>query len=495
MSYEVIARKWRPQAFEEVVGQDHVVRTLRSAIEKGRIAQAYLFAGPRGTGKTTLARIFAKALNCKDGPTPHPCGKCPACRAIASGSSFDVIEIDGASNNKVEDIHESILSQVQNAPVEGKFRIFYIDEVHMLSAAAFNALLKTLEEPPEFVKFVFATTEPDKVLGTVLSRCQRFDLRKISQGDICGQLRKVCDAEGVEIAEDALLAIARGADGGMRDAESALDQIIAFTGRKIEEEDVLGVFGLVSRALIENLAEAVLRGDVAGVLARLDELDRSGKDLRRLVAELIDHFRNLLVCVELGGETKGLDLTEPQRATLRAQSGLADASAVLAIVEELIRLDGTLRLALSQRTLVETSLIRCTRAARLVDLGKILAKIAALERAGGSAPAAAPAPAAPVQTTEHTEHAEGQTAPAARPPAPAPAPAPAPRSAETVKPWGRPVAPAPAAPEPPPQPSASPLAAPPAPEERIVDTRAVMESPEVTAATDVFPGARVSDIR
>ena len=413
MSYEVIARKWRPQAFEEVVGQDHVVRTLRSAIEKGRIAQAYLFAGPRGTGKTTLARIFAKALNCKDGPTPHPCGKCPACRAIASGSSFDVIEIDGASNNKVEDIHESILSQVQNAPVEGKFRIFYIDEVHMLSAAAFNALLKTLEEPPEFVKFVFATTEPDKVLGTVLSRCQRFDLRKISQGDICGQLRKVCDAEGVEIAEDALLAIARGADGGMRDAESALDQIIAFTGKKIEEEDVLGVFGLVSRALIENLAEAVLRGDVAGVLARLDELDRSGKDLRRLVAELIDHFRNLLVCVELGGETKGLDLTESQRATLRAQSGLADASAVLAIAEELIRLDGTLRLALSQRTLVETSLIRCTRAAKLVDLGKILAKIAALERSGGAV-----APVAP--TTEHTEHAEGRDAPAARP-APAPA--------------------------------------------------------------------------
>ena len=470
MSYEVIARKWRPQAFEEVVGQDHVVRTLRSAIEKGRIAQAYLFAGPRGTGKTTLARIFAKALNCKDGPTTHPCGKCPACQAIATGSSFDVIEIDGASNNKVEDIHESILSQVQNAPVEGKFRVFYIDEVHMLSAAAFNALLKTLEEPPEFVKFVFATTEPDKVLGTVLSRCQRFDLRKISQGDLCGQLRKICDAEGVQIAEDALLAIARGADGGMRDAESALDQIIAFTGKKIEEEDVLGVFGLVSRAPIEDLAEAVLRGDVARVLARLDELDRAGKDLRRLVAELIDHFRNLLVCVELGGETKGLDLTEPQRATLRAQAKLADASAVLAIVEELIRLDGTLRLALSQRT---------------------LAKIAALEKAGGAvapAPAAAPAPV-----------------PAAVAPAPAPAapPPPAARPVEPVKPWGKPnasaetAASASAAPDV--QPSSfgartSPVSEPPA-EYRVIDARAVMESPQMAAATEVFPGARVTDIR
>ena len=494
MSYEVIARKWRPQAFEEVVGQDHVVRTLRSAIEKGRIAQAYLFAGPRGTGKTTLARIFAKALNCKDGPTTHPCGKCPACQAIATGSSFDVIEIDGASNNKVEDIHESILSQVQNAPVEGKFRVFYIDEVHMLSAAAFNALLKTLEEPPEFVKFVFATTEPDKVLGTVLSRCQRFDLRKISQGDLCGQLRKICDAEGVQIAEDALLAIARGADGGMRDAESALDQIIAFTGKKIEEEDVLGVFGLVSRALIEDLAEAVLRGDVARVLARLDELDRAGKDLRRLVAELIDHFRNLLVCVELGGETKGLDLTEPQRATLRAQAKLADASAVLAIVEELIRLDGTLRLALSQRTLVETSLIRCTRASKLVDLGKILAKIAALEKAGGAvapAPAAAPAPV------------PAAVAPASAAPAPAAPPPPAARPVEPVKPWGKPnasaetAASASAAPDV--QPSSfgartSPVSEPPA-EYRVIDARAVMESPQMAAATEVFPGARVTDIR
>ena len=201
MSYEVIARKWRPQAFEEVVGQDHVVRTLRSAIEKGRIAQAYLFAGPRGTGKTTLSRIFEKALNCVHGPTVHPCGQCPACRAIMSGSSFDVVEIDGASNNKVEDVQERIISQVQNAPVEGKFRVFYIDEVHMLSTAAFNALLKTLEEPPPYLKFIFATTEPDKVLGTILSRCQRFDLRRISQTDICGQLRKICDAETIVATE------------------------------------------------------------------------------------------------------------------------------------------------------------------------------------------------------------------------------------------------------------------------------------------------------
>jgi len=512
MSYEVIARKWRPQTFEEVVGQDHVVRTLRSAIEKGRIAQAYLFAGPRGTGKTTLSRIFEKALNCVHGPTVHPCGQCPACRAIMSGSSFDVVEIDGASNNKVEDVQERIISQVQNAPVEGKFRVFYIDEVHMLSTAAFNALLKTLEEPPPYLKFIFATTEPDKVLGTILSRCQRFDLRRISQTDICGQLRKICDAEGVSIDEDAMLAIARGADGGMRDAESALDQIIAFTGKTIAEEDVLGVFGLVSRAIIEDLAEGVLRGDIARVLSRLDELDRSGKDLRRLNAELIDHFRNLLVCIELKGDMSSLDLTEGQRATLVRHAALTTPSAVLAIVEELVRLDGTLRLALSQRTLVETSLIRCARASHLVDLETILRKLAALERSAAPASATAPA-SAPVAAAQAPAPppVAARPAPAPVPPPPAPAPAPAPAAPpprplddDPVRPWGAPAATppppvsAPAAPvaaEPPAPPSPPSPAADPEEPPAPVDVRAVMESEVVKTALEVFPGSRVTDIR
>ena len=415
MAYEVIARKWRPQRFEEVVGQDPVVNTLRNAIEQNRIAQAYLLAGPRGTGKTTIARIFAKALNCKHGPTVTPCGECDACREIANGTSFDVTEIDGASNNKVEDVHSKIIDNVGFAPVGGKFRIFYIDEVHMLSGSAFNALLKTLEEPPPYVKFIFATTEPEKIIGTILSRCQRFDLRRISIADIVGQLRKIAESEQIEVDEDALIAIARGADGGMRDAESAFDQMIAFTGRKIRESDVLSVFGLAARGTIEKLAAAVLSGDVPQVLKLLNELDAAGKDLRRLVAELIAHFRNLLVCIQLEGATTGLDLTDAQCSTLRAQTSTASTTAVLAIVENLIDLESKLRLALSQRTMIETTLIRCARATHLVDLESILKKLMQLSDAApadsapaaeasrapkAAAPAARPRPIAPESETE-----------------------------------------------------------------------------------------------
>lgn len=493
MSYEVIARKWRPQSFDTVVGQDHVVRTLRNAIDSGRIAQAYLFAGPRGTGKTTLARLFARALNCKDGPTVHPCGQCPACKAIMDGTSFDVTEIDGASNNKVEDVQTRIIDLIHNVPIEGKFRIFYIDEVHMLSTAAFNALLKTLEEPPPYVKFLFATTEPEKVLGTVLSRCQRFDLRKISLTDISGQLKRICEAEGVNAAEDALLAIARGADGGMRDAESALDQLIAFKGNTIGEEDVLGVFGLVSRSLIESLADSVLSGNIAEVIRCLDRLDQSGKDLRRLTSELIDHFRNLLVCIELKGDTSSLDITESQSETLRRQSSGISPDAVLTIVEELIRLEGTLRLALSQRTLLETALIRCARASRLVDLEKILARITSLEKQladDAPAPAAAPVPATPVPAAPAPARTEAPV-PAAPAVAPAPAPVrpatppPAP-AAQTVRPWGHAAAPVPT-------PAAQPAAPATAQKDWNADPSEIINRPEIQNALNIL-GGRVTDI-
>ncbi|NLB70266.1 MAG: DNA polymerase III subunit gamma/tau [Lentisphaerae bacterium] len=378
MAYEVLARKWRPQTFDEVVGQDHIVRTLKNAIIQNRISQAYLFAGPRGTGKTTLARIFAKALNCKDGPTITPCGVCASCVDIAKGAAFDVTEIDGASNNGVDDIHGKIIDTVNFEPAGGKYRVYYIDEVHMLSTAAFNALLKTLEEPPHYVKFIFATTEPDKVIGTILSRCQRFDLRRISIPVIVEHLRLMAKTEDLNIEDDAMLAIARGADGGMRDAQSALDQMISFTGKDIKESDVLSVFGLVARGSIEEIAGGILTGDVAGILRLVAELDSSGKDLRRLTGELVNHFRNLLVCIQLDGDTSQIDLTDAQKGTLTAQAKLSTASAVLAIVENLIELESRMRLSLTPRTILETALIRCARASELVDLQTILRKLAKL---------------------------------------------------------------------------------------------------------------------
>ena len=293
-SHVPLPLKYRPMTFDDVVGQEHVVRTLRHAIEAGRIANAYLFIGPRGIGKTTLSRIFAKALNCTSPNGVEPCGKCENCTEIAAGRSLDVTELDAASHNKVEDV-KPIIESVQFKPTSSKYKIFIVDECHMLSNAAWNALLKTLEEPPPHVRFIFATTEGDKVLATIVSRCQRFDLRRIQTSDIVSRLRHVCGLEKIDAEEDALLAIARGAEGGMRDALSSLDQLISFRGDKVCEEDALGVFGLVSRSALESLAGAVLRGDVASILSEIDMFYSAGKNMRRLSAELLMHFRNLVV--------------------------------------------------------------------------------------------------------------------------------------------------------------------------------------------------------
>jgi DNA polymerase-3 subunit gamma/tau len=379
MAYEVLARKWRPQQFADVVGQGHVTKTLTNAIETNRVAHAYMFVGSRGTGKTTSARILAKALNCEKGPTPNPCDVCDSCKEVMAGNSLDVIEIDGASNNGVDQVRD-LRDNARYSPARGPYKIYIIDEVHMLSTAAFNALLKTLEEPPSHVKFIFATTDVHKVLPTILSRCQRFDLRRISVQDIVDRLRKGCAEEGIRISEDALLAIARGAEGGLRDAESALDQIISFRGKEIEEEDVLAVFGLVSRHVLENLSVAILKSDVPAIINIISEMDQAGKDLQRIVMELLESFRNLLVVLYAGDGAAALELPEAQLQFYQAQAPGTEAGRVLRIIDALVETDGRMRYALSKKTLLETGLIRCSRAAETATINELLKQVADLKK-------------------------------------------------------------------------------------------------------------------
>ncbi|MDF7798273.1 DNA polymerase III subunit gamma/tau [Pontiellaceae bacterium B1224] len=379
MAYEVLARKWRPQQFTDVVGQDHVTKTLTNAIESDRVAHAYMFVGSRGTGKTTSARILAKALNCEKGPTPTPCDVCDSCKEVMAGNSLDVIEIDGASNNGVDQVRD-LRDNARYSPARGPYKIYIIDEVHMLSTQAFNALLKTLEEPPDHVKFIFATTDVHKVLPTILSRCQRFDLRRISVQDIVDRLRKGCGDEGISITEDALLAIARGAEGGLRDAESALDQIISFRGKEIDEADVLAVFGLVSRHVLEDLTIAILKSDVPKIINIISDMDQAGKDLQRVIMELMESFRNLLVVLYAGEGASALELPESQLEFYTAQALNTEAGRVLRIIDALVETDGRMRHALSKKTLLETGLIRCSRAAETATINELLKQVAALKK-------------------------------------------------------------------------------------------------------------------
>lgn len=376
--------KYRPMTFSDVVGQENVVKTLRNAIESNRIANAYLFIGSRGIGKTTLSRIFAKALNCRhegDSGSIEPCGKCVNCHEIAAGRSLDVIELDAASHNKVEDVRP-IIEAVQFQPVTSKYKIFIIDECHMLSAAAWNALLKTLEEPPPYVKFVFATTEGDKVLATIVSRCQRFDLRRIQTNDIVSRLKYICGKENIDADEDALLAIARGAEGGMRDALSSLDQLVSFKGTKILEEDALSVFGLVSRSALENLASAIINGESAKILDAIELFDSSGKNLRRLAAELLNHFRNLVVAQALGTDAKALEATQEQMAVLAEQAKNINSERLFRICDQLVELEDKLRYVLSVRTVLEMSLIRAGRIATTATIEEIMKAVRALKESG-----------------------------------------------------------------------------------------------------------------
>jgi DNA polymerase III subunit gamma/tau len=436
MAYQVIARKYRPQRFADVIGQEHVTQTLANAIEQKRIAHAYLFCGPRGTGKTTIARIFAKCLNCTGGPKTTFDDQDSRCVEIAEGRSLDVLEIDGASNNGVEQVRE-LRETCKYAPANSKFKIYIIDEVHMLSTAAFNALLKTLEEPPAHVKFMFATTDPEKVLPTILSRCQRFDLRRIPSALIVKQLTFIAKQEKVKIDGAALLAIARGADGGMRDAESALDQLISFCGDKIEEADVLSMFGLAAQSQVLGLTRAVLTGEIQPALTGLNELAQHGKDLGRLLGDLLNHFRNLLIFQVSRGDLNLLEVSEAEVAALKEQSALAIVESLTRILEVLTDAEIRLRDAASRKILLEVTLLQAIEARQAVSLDTVLKQLNQLRGQGGAgaptaSPAAAASAAAPAAKAPAKSHAAHQAMAAAAAPVAA-----MPVSGDLAELWGK----------------------------------------------------------
>lgn len=379
MPYQVLARKWRPQTFAEVVGQEHISRTLRNAIVQNRIGHAYLFVGSRGIGKTTSARIFAKALNCSNNVDGEPCCRCQSCEEVAGGSSLDVIEIDGASHNRVEHIRD-IRDNVQYLPVHGKYKIYIIDEVHMLTTQAWNALLKTLEEPPPHVKFIFATTEPHKVLPTIVSRCQRFDLKRISVPLIVQRLRQIADGEKISVEDAALAAIARAADGGMRDAQSILDQMIAFCGglkadEMIREQDVIEVFGLVSGIELRELAAALFTNDLNRALQVLQELADNGRDLERLFADLIGYVRNIMVAALCSNPQGLLEVSDSELADLCAIGKALDSQLVQRILQGLVAQEWSFRAALNKRIYLEAALARVMLDAHSVQIDDIMTQL------------------------------------------------------------------------------------------------------------------------
>src|SRR6188472_4676588 len=376
VSYQVFARKYRPQTFADLVGQDHVTRTLQNAVEQNRLAHAYLFVGPRGIGKTSTARILAKALNCVNGPTVSPCGVCDSCKEITGGNSLDVLEIDGASNNGVEQVRE-LRDNVRYAPAKGRYKIYIIDEVHMLTSAAFNALLKTLEEPPAHVKFIFATTEPQKVLPTILSRCQRFDLHRIPANLIADHLQFIADKEKVTLEPAAAHAIAKGADGGLRDAESMLDQLVAFCGEKIAESDVLNVFGFTSEQTVSDLTGRILRGEIPEAINLLHEQCEAGKDMMRLMADLIAYLRDLLVFKAKPDALKE-DVEADVQTSLAAHAELVTTDRLLELVDQFAAAEGRMKWVPNKKLHFEVAIIKAIQSLGQATLDEVIEKLSQL---------------------------------------------------------------------------------------------------------------------
>lgn len=387
MSYQVLARKWRPQTFAEIVGQGATAETLKNAISQNRIAHAYLFAGARGVGKTTTARILAKALNCRQGPSVNPCNDCASCREVTSGQSIDVLEIDAASNRGIDEIRE-LRESVRYRAARDRYKVFIIDEVHMLTTEAFNALLKTLEEPPAHVVFILATTELHKVPGTILSRCQHFNFRAISHREIFERLALIAGEEQVRIGERALSAIARASEGSLRDGESLLDQAISLCGEEVQEEQVRDLLGVVPQQLLEDVADAVIARDSKKVLALVDQALTSGRNPQQLVRELMGHFRNLLMVKIAGKDSQLVSAPSEELARLQTVSAQLSEEDLTRFFQILVATDGELRGSAHPRLHLELGLVRMVQAKRLAALEELLAAFS-----GGTIPGSPEPPA------------------------------------------------------------------------------------------------------
>lgn len=379
MSYTALYRKWRPTAFDEVKGQDHIVTTLRNQMLSGRIGHAYLFCGTRGTGKTSIAKIFARAVNCEHPINGSPCNQCPSCRSILENSSMNVVEIDAASNNGVENIRE-IREQVQYPPTDGKYRVYIIDEVHMLSIGAFNALLKTLEEPPSYVIFILATTEVHKIPITILSRCQRYDFKRISLDTIAGRLKELTDAEQIEIEDKALRYVAKAADGSMRDALSLLDQCAAFNfGQTLTYDNVLDVLGAVDTSVFSRMFRAVCERRTRDCITELEELVIQGREMGQFVTDFIWYMRNLLLLQSAEDGESLLDMSEENLRQLKEDAKLTDSDALMRYIRIFSDLSNQIRFASQKRVLVEVAFIKLANPAMESNLDSILQRLTQLE--------------------------------------------------------------------------------------------------------------------
>jgi len=407
MSYLVLARRLRPQTFDEVIGQEHVTRTLKNALTSGRLAHAFLFAGTRGVGKTSVARILAKAVNCQGPAEEAPCNKCPSCLEINEGRSVDVQEIDGASNRGIDEVRE-LRENVRYLPAGARYKVYIIDEVHMLTGPAFNALLKTLEEPPDFVIFIFATTEVHKVPATILSRCQRYDFRLVPTGLIAKYIRTICQNESIDLDEAAAALLARAAKGSIRDGLSLLDQAISYTGQQVSEADVAQILGLVDPRLVWQTARAVLQGQTGAVLESIDQVVVQGYDPPTFFQELMAHFRNLIVLkVEPEAASEALGLRPDEMEELKRQAGEASAETLQLCLQGLLEAERLLRASSQPRFALELALLRLCAMVPVVGLDEILTKLDRVkEMLAQPGQAAEPAPARPSRPEDDQDEDE-----------------------------------------------------------------------------------------